>query len=74
MLLSTLPGGAVEVDVLKLHLDLGQQVPTRGTVRDMVAGRAAFIVSGVELANNASLTVRRVPVCGETSAVLTPEL
>ena len=59
--LSSRPGGAVEVGVLELLLDLVQEVPARGAVRNMVAGRASFVVSGVKLANDASFTVLHVP-------------
>ena len=41
--------------------DLVQEVPARGAIRDMVAGRAAFVISRVELANNANVPVPRVP-------------
>ena len=61
MLFSSSPGGAVEVGVLEPLLDLVQEVPARGAVCNMIAGRAAFVPSRVELANNASFTVRRVP-------------
>jgi hypothetical protein len=47
--------------VLEPRLDLVQEVPARGAVRNMIAGRAALVVSRVELANDASFTVRRVP-------------
>ena len=63
VLLSSLPawGGAVEVGVLELPPDLVQQVPARGAMSNVVAGRAAFVISRVELANDASFSVRRVP-------------
>jgi len=61
MLFSSSPGGAVEVGVLEPLLDLVQEVPARGAVRNMIAGRAAFVLSRVELANDASSTFRHVP-------------
>jgi hypothetical protein len=61
MLFSSLPGGAVEVGVLDLLPDLVQEVPTRGAISNMVAGRAACVISRVELADDASFAVRRVP-------------
>ena len=51
----------VEVGVLEPLLDLAQEVPARGAVRNMIAGRAALVVSRVELANDASFTVRHMP-------------
>jgi hypothetical protein len=47
--------------VLELLPDLVQEVPARGAISNMVAGRAAFDISRVELANDASFAVRRVP-------------
>jgi hypothetical protein len=44
MLFSSLPGGAVEVGVLELLSDLVQEVPIRGAISNMVAGRAAFVI------------------------------
>jgi hypothetical protein len=61
MLPSSLPGGTVEVGVLKLLLDLHQEVPPRGAVGNMIARRAAFVLSRVELAYDACFTVLRVP-------------
>jgi hypothetical protein len=61
MLFSSRPAGAVKVGVLELLLDLSQEVPARGAVRNMVAGRAAFVLSRMELTNDASYTVPRVP-------------
>ena len=52
---------AVEVGVLELFLDLVQEIPARGEVSDMVAGCVAFFTAGVELANDASFAVLRVP-------------
>jgi len=46
-------GGAVEVGILELLPDLVQEVT--------IAGRAAFVICKVELANDASFAVRRVP-------------
>ena len=51
MLFSSRPGGGVEVGVLEPLLDLVQEVPARGAIRNMIAGRATFVVSRVELAN-----------------------
>lgn len=61
MLFSSWPVGAVEVGILELLLDMVQQVPTRGAIRNVVAGRAAFVATGVKLTNNVSFTVLRVP-------------
>ena len=61
MLFSSWPGGAVEVSVLEPLPDLVQEVPARGAISNMVAGRAAFVTSRVELANDASLVILRVP-------------
>jgi hypothetical protein len=47
--------------VLELLPDLAQEVPARGAISNMVAGRAAFVISRVELANDASFAVPRVP-------------
>ena len=47
--------------MLEPPLDLVQEVPARGAISNMVAGRAAFVSSRVELANDASCAVRRVP-------------
>jgi len=47
--------------VLELLPDLVQEVPARGAISNMVAGRAAFVISRVELANDASFAVLRVP-------------
>ena len=66
------PGGAVEVGVLEPLLDLVQQVPARGAVRNMIAGRAAFVLCRVELANDATFTVRHVP--DEGARVIDAEL
>ena len=58
--------------------DLVQKVPARGAISDMVAGRAAFIISRVELANDASVAVPRMPdespLAEKVSLLLTPEL
>jgi len=35
--------------VLKLLPDLAQEVPARGAISNMVAGRAAFVTSRMEL-------------------------
>ena len=61
MLFSSRPGGAVEIGVLELPPDLVQEVPARGAISNMVAGRAAFVTPRVELANDASFPVLRVP-------------
>ena len=61
MLFSSLPGGAVEVGVLEPLPDLVHEVPARGAIRNMIAGRAAFVTSRVELANDASFAVHCVP-------------
>ncbi len=58
---SSSPGDAVKVCVLEPLLDLVEQVPARGAIRNMVASRAAFVVSGVELSNDASFAVSRMP-------------
>jgi len=42
---SSLPGDAVEVGVREALLDLGQEVPARGAVSNLVTGRAAFVFS-----------------------------
>ena len=47
--------------MLELLPDLVQEVPARGAICNMVAGRAAFVNSRVELANDASFAVLRVP-------------
>jgi len=47
--------------MLELLPDLVQEVPARGAICNMVAGRAAFVNSRVELANDASFAVPRVP-------------
>ncbi len=47
--------------MLELLPDLFQQVPARGAISNMVAGRTAFVLSRVELANDASFAVRCVP-------------
>jgi hypothetical protein len=60
-LFSSEPGGAVEVSVLKLLLDLAQEVPTRGAVCNMIACRAALVVPRVELANDVNFTICHVP-------------
>ena len=60
MLFSSLPGGVVEVSVLEPLPDLVQEVPARGAISNIVGGRAAFVTSRVELANDASFAVRRV--------------
>ena len=57
-MISSSPGGAVEVGVLKLLPGLVQEVPARGAISNMVAGRAAFVTSRVKLANDASFVVR----------------
>ena len=54
---SSLPGLAVEVSKLEFLLDLLQQVPARGTISNMVARRATFVLTRVELANDVSFTV-----------------
>ena len=61
MLPSGLPGGAVEVGVLELLLDLFEQVPGGGAVGDVVAGRATFVAPGMDLADHVSFSFLRVP-------------
>jgi hypothetical protein len=39
--------------------DLVQQVPARGAISNMVAGQAALVTSGVELANNVSVVTQQ---------------
>jgi hypothetical protein len=58
---SSLPGGAVEVGVREVLLDLGQEVPARRAVSNMVTGRATFVFSRVELPNDESFAVLRMP-------------
>ena len=41
--------------------DLVQEVPARGAISNMVAGQAAFVISRVELANNANFAICHVP-------------
>jgi len=47
--------------MLELLPDLVQEVPARGAICNMVAGRPAFVNSRVELANDASIAILRVP-------------
>ena len=61
MLFLSRPGGAVEVGVLEPLPDLVQEVPARSAVRNMVAGRAAFVATRMKLANDASFAIPRVP-------------
>ena len=67
MLFSSWPGGGVEVGVLERLLDLGQEVPARGAISDVVTGRAAFVFSRVELPNDVSFAVPRMPDEGAPS-------
>lgn len=41
--------------------DLVQEVPARGAISNMVVGQAAFVISRVKLANDASFAVSHVP-------------
>ena len=47
--------------MLELLPDLVQEVPARGTISNMVAGRAAFVISRVELSNDVGFSVLYVP-------------
>ena len=47
--------------MLELLPDLVQEIPARGEISDMVGGRAAFVTAGVELANDTSFALLRVP-------------
>lgn len=47
--------------MLELLPDLVQEVPARGAISNMVSGRAAFVTSRVELADDVSLAVLRMP-------------
>lgn len=58
---SSRPGDAVKIRILVLSLDLLEQVPGRGAIREVVAGQAAFVATGMELANYVSLTIAHVP-------------
>ena len=58
---SSLPGDAVEVGVWPVLLDLGQKVPARGAISNVVTGRAAFVFSRVELPKDVSFAVLRMP-------------
>jgi hypothetical protein len=62
---SSLPGDVVEVGVPSgvrvLLLDLGQEVPARGAISNVVTGRATFVFSRVELPNDVSFAVLRMP-------------
>ena len=53
----SLPGGAVKVRVLELGLDLLEQVTAQGAIRDVVVGEATTVLTGIELTNNAALSV-----------------
>jgi hypothetical protein len=57
---SSLPGDAVEVGVRVLLLDLGQEVPARGAISNVVTGRTAFVFSRVELPNDVSFVFLRM--------------
>ena len=61
ILFSGRPSGAVEVSVLEPLLDPAQEIPAKGAVHNMIAGRAALGASRVELANDASFPIRDVP-------------
>ena len=58
---SNLPGYGVEVGVWVLLLDLGQEVPARGAISNVVTGGAAFVFSRVEMPNDVSFAVFRMP-------------
>ena len=58
---SSLPGDAIEVGVWVPLLDLSQEVPARGAISNVVTGRAAFVFSRVELPNDVSIVVLRMP-------------
>ena len=61
MLFSSWPDSGVEVGMLESLLDLGQEVPTRGAISNMVTGQATFVSSRVELPNNISFAVLGMP-------------
>jgi len=61
MLCPRLPGEAAEVGVLELLPDLVQEIPARGELSEVVAGREASVTAGVELANDASFALLGVP-------------
>jgi hypothetical protein len=58
---SNLPADAVEVGVREVHLDLGQEVPARSAVSNMVTSRAAFVFSRVKLPDDESFAVLHTP-------------
>lgn len=66
---SSLPGVTVELGVREALLDLGQEVPARSTVSNMVTARATFVCSRVELSNNVSFAVLQVRMLDEGARV-----
>ena len=56
------PGGGVQIRVLVLVLDLAYEVPAGSAVGDVVASRAAFVLSGMKLADDVSFHWGQTPI------------